>query len=1008
MKFREFVVHVICFSLFLYFLIPVAIEYFNYATITTTYLPHFHSNFPRPKLFLLSNDEQDRNWNGDVVNPLGQNTSVLRELIFIDGNLANVSWISKVGNKSIYSIKKSELSAKADHRVGWNKTIHILKYRHNLIFDSFVHRFQLVIGYDGSDDNVSITFQPGPQQYSTVSAQIFRISPPPYGTCLDLNSLENPNAKCINVRYVRFKSLINSTDPNVLIANVISMLHEPEYKFPFSFFFILIFGLIGLFSDITAITINDTIEEIHTMFFGACKSIIKTNCMFTQFPTSKFSQVLKYFGLCILCMYHIATITEQYSQYDIQSSMYEGPSLHQSNPFTAEFCVRPIQRSGRPKTNVSLSAYNLVDTLIEFKIQGCYTDLKYLEVGDDACVELIAMNNCDMNSNLSINFNASEYVLYFEWDHLEFTFRERLSSSFYKEDVMQITLYPIQGSSFTQLSAFQFEKGVYDQFRTLYFRGEFLKYPYVTNCIDNYQTKSSINNQFNSNSFSELFCLEEAYIEYNIARMTKLPRKTTRVVITPSKRSFDMKIAPKMTVFDYISWVSTAIGFWLSLCILGSAEICLDMLVKHIKLKTILSILIWAILSSALSYFLVLRFEEYFQYDISSDMTYKPTPDGLYLPQMSFSILDRPSYKLYGNHIPSSMENCNYLLNRVNPLENISIVDSFGTISSIDPAIVDHPLCYTHRRKLILLIDIGKLLGPWNSQKHKYITIRLWEYIDMKYNRRGEYDIYGMTHESESIVERHSTNYDRESFYKERRSISGYNLGLDMEDKEFFANFKFQFDYLYSELLKPPYHTHCQDYRDPETYRDSWYYYLLNSTMRGGKLSYSNPISGKNNVTRYGHVDDNFMHEYNTAMECIRRANLKTPCISITSKMVIQAKDPTKLPGKIVIEPKTTVFTIFTPKTRPIDFFMLLLDQIGFWMGINFVFVCVYSIKITEKTYNLISKYWRKHDIEANIQDDSESVIDVGLYGGRLIAMKKWKLKTEGKGREKENQKLKS
>lgn len=44
------------------------------------------------------------------------------------------------------------------------------------------------------------------------------------------------------------------------------------------------------------------------------------------------------------------------------------------------------------------------------------------------------------------------------------------------------------------------------------------------------------------------------------------------------------------------------------------------------------------------------------------------------------------------------------------------------------------------------------------------------------------------------------------------------------------------------------------------------------------------------------------------------------------SKMIIRSKDQLELPGKIVIESTTTIFTTFTPKIRAADFFILLFD----------------------------------------------------------------------------------
>lgn len=129
-----------------------------------------------------------------------------------------------------------------------------------------------------------------------------------------------------------------------------------------------------------------------------------------------------------------------------------------------------------------------------------------------------------------------------------------------------------------------------------------------------------------------------------------------------------------MTLFDYISYTSTVIRFWLDLCILGTALIHVDNFCSHRKCKMISKIMIHCILSLSLSTSLYLRFQEYFANDVSSDMRFYNTPVGL-LP-ISFSI----NYRILRRLKPSpadasaSMALCNDFFDRILLSQIFSIV----------------------------------------------------------------------------------------------------------------------------------------------------------------------------------------------------------------------------------------------------------------------------------------------------------------------------------------------
>lgn len=134
------------------------------------------------------------------------------------------------------------------------------------------------------------------------------------------------------------------------------------------------------------------------------------------------------------------------------------------------------------------------------------------------------------------------------------------------------------------------------------------------------------------------------------------------------------------------------------------------------------------------------------------------------------------------------------------------------------------------------------------------------------------YEITEIIHASESVVERHSLDFERDN-------IEGAYGVMNKLRSYFFANLKIQFDYLYFKLKEPPYRTKYRKYRDPETYLDSWYYCLLNRTMKGNRLSALITISSRNNQTKYFYTHSyKYMDIYTIVTECIRRARLKSSC----------------------------------------------------------------------------------------------------------------------------------
>lgn len=292
-----------------------------------------------------------------------------------------------------------------------------------------------------------------------------------------------------------------------------------------------------------------------------------------------------------------------------------------------------------------------------------------------------------------------------------------------------------------------------------------------------------------------------------------------------------------------------------------------------------------------------MRFEEYFLYEVSSELKFADTPHGHTLPDMTFRfnpIRPKPIQR-YNMSItlflgPSAMSMCEYFTKKY---ENIS-VSIGGTNNQTINLNSDGSRCAIQYSTPFISIDIGKNIGPWNNELHKFILLSTAQGLKLD-------NVY---HESSSILDR--TNDD----YSDSFEINVGNV-----------NNLLHLNYLFVKLLESPYRTDCEPYRDPEKYIPSWYSCYMNRTSRYGRISDEILTQGYNNMKRYWDIKV-FSYHPLIAMKCIADQHIKNPCQALTSQLTVLPRESGVYPGKILIEPKTMVSTIMSPKIRAIDFFI--------------------------------------------------------------------------------------
>lgn len=979
MKIRYLVVHSVCFILLIYFLAPVSIEYFNYKTITTTYTSHFLQPFPKPKLFIVESPElepqKEYGWESreEYESELDNETKseweeilkssalpTIHESININQYHLNVSLSStNVNNVSTYEaiIPKFSLP-NMDYKIWFiisSKLDLSSRYNKNEI-SRLARRYQLLIKYDISNDTYLFGFDPFLQ--SDISAQIFGSLNPPHGNCTFVGNI------CSRVRFARNTYIVNGKRPSLRYMNSITMIHVPDIKFSFSTFVILVMGIIGLFSDVTAINLVDATLSMIGRFFDTIKKKLKIAQ--NNFLPTLLYQTIIYFTLGTLCSLHAIYITGIHLQYNIQSTMNEGPSLAIQSDLIVKICAKHIfENSSLDEISVNERISVLYESFEEFKVQNCTNSIEY-SVSDDGqvCVEQTGSEKClslDQNELVSVMWKMSALI---GWIEQSSNIKVKYLLDNEKMD-NHMSINPTDRGLFHSAPTFRFRgANLKIVFKILYLKAEFLQFPYTTKCVQNLNPNISI---------IQLKCIEERYI---LQGQDSDVHYRLRLIVVMNQ-SMDIKVSPSMTMFDYISCLSTLLGFWLGLSIMGIAEFSIGLCCKKKTILLIGKLTIWVALSAFLSYFIVLRFQEYFQYDVSSELSFMDNPKNFLLPPLVLET-DCENAKLEGEDywtgseyyvkgpyypLKNAKEHCKWY-NLCQLLTNVSLVGVDGEKS-----------CYLNSRCYAIEIkhQIAKIrFGEiWNPKIHKFIL------IPMEYTNTSCV-VSGIKHSSDSV----------ETIWPQYGSHNPQPLPSHSSPHEFLGDHSVQFDYTYSKILESPYQTNCGEQKDPLEHDNSWYHCLINRSMHNGLLNRKILQSCDTGVKTYsmGWLKGKVPDVDQIKDQCITEANLRRPCQSWSSQVSYPPKRKDSFPGHIVIEPKSTVTYVLTPKIRSVDFFILLFDQIGFWLGFNFVFICLISIQYLE---NLLVFILGKSNHD---QNSKESTVNEDLFTGRRMnALKHWK-----------------
>lgn len=924
MKTRILILHLTCFTMLLYFVIPISKEYFNYSTITTTYLPSFHPLFPKPKLFLISNGGT-YNW------------TTLSDVIMVNNMNANIDRISKNGSIDVYELIVSEsISPMEDHVIRWDWNLDW-----KLLYERM--KYSLNITHEHSPDAITVKFD------STVgkphiSIQIFANNPIPINQC-KISDL----GMCLRVRY-NYHPISDKSYPLLKILNSISLLHIEKVKLSLSSYAILVLGLLGLFSDITAVSIVAT-------FLDMCYMLSYKLSRYSRPSIAKVQQVSVALLLLAMCTIHITHVTINFNQYNIESTMYEGPHLIELGPIKADICVHHYDSGDTSYVQPSANITDISGAVSRFFVNGCSSSPTLYSLGNNLCATLVSSYDCSMADNESI------YLLTFLWDTKRYANNAYDPRTYY----IEITLNPAMSGSLCESKTFDISYPTGElHYRLLYFRATFLKHPYVTGCRDIYSETGCRKQDY-------LSCKESKYVYQDYERIGISPNKYA-IIATASKHGIDVKVSSTMSLFDFISCTSSVIGFWLGLSILGLFELCIGTYKSRTYIFIASKIIVTGCLLIALSYFITQRFDEYLQYDVSTELVYSDTPHGIELPTLTYRFKKpyewnriRSEYDNRGiSYQPSATEACKKFMHQCQwKNTSLSIVGHDGIHDDMNISMNSNMKCHMVHDDLFISANIGEFIGSWNSYKHKYIMLHT-------------------THSCSAIVQN--------IYHMSESIVTTMNAHLSSDMIRF--NDRVEMDYLRVKLIESPYVTLCRKYRDPSTYTDSWYFNLINGTKFGNMTNDAIVTSEYDNSPRYYNRSNRNMGEIPiNAIKYIEKEKLNSPCYSITSVKSIRAKSTKRSTSHYIVEPKTIVSCIATPKIQPIDFFILLFDQIGFWLGMNFILVCILPFKLVAALTTLLGK---KHGSSTIVNYDTVSSHSQFDYmGKRMTSLKYWRKYSE-------------
>lgn len=264
-------------------------------------------------------------------------------------------------------------------------------------------------------------------------------------------------------------------------------------------------------------------------------------------PISKLYLIFIYFTLGILCLFHLIQITTVHQQYNIQSSMDEGLAPTEYSDITAKICFRHLyDNSTVDELNTTDRILMITGSVNNFRVLNCRNPIDS-SVSDDRfiCIESYGNKNCSENHDF-------KELMSIDWKMLDMiqSLENLLNMKFYwpahEKIEIQMSINPTDRGLFYQSPTFRIDDiSDVNDYQMLYMKAEFLEYPYSTKCVDKIPRKN------------RLKCLEEKYILRG--RDTKWQRTLT--ITVAATNSIDIKVSPSMTMFDYISCISTLL-YW--------------------------------------------------------------------------------------------------------------------------------------------------------------------------------------------------------------------------------------------------------------------------------------------------------------------------------------------------------------------------------------------------------------------------------------------------------------
>lgn len=967
MKCSTALICVVCLGLFSYFLIPIAKEYFTYETITTTHFPGSYTNFPSLSLFLCMN-VREYQWKQlrsskrkITVNLVTASEMISR--IKMNGQPLNSTFVKerrkqkwKYGRDAWFRIH-FETASNVDLNFLWEyqgltdltrDMIGSIRFPYvsywrgkgglynteegELFMDYrdrklYIARIIQKLGapydtgctnYNISLGNQTITSQDQCLQICESSKQNFSCTTCERSDCLFSSDLA-----------LRMKSPHRQT--TALIANSMNMLLEYTVKLDLSMFITLIFGLIGIFSDFSAMTILNLIEDL---YFNALKKIVDLGQLSTETAKKILNStdfVLRMIFV-LIGTYQLFHTTQQYFEYPISSATYFGKP-YSYYLFNASVCFRGVSEY----PNLTSDARHVFRNFELAKIYPLNASANRFSIMSSLTNNTLCfhISRVDDSYHDKQNF-VGEIALKVEINHGIFPFIDFRSEKAIVGPDPEITISTYHPRSyFMQLpSTFYSSKKLF----LFHSRIQYLEAPYETRCVHrkiNISVKHTSLNSYipeNYTNSHSLSCIEETYFVYamsgkygiqSVKKRLKYPYHSQIIAYTPSN-GVNIVTSKQMSVVDWISYVSTIIGFWLGICIFDSLRDWFLTFVKGVKWKKFTKALILFVLSSCLLYHMYTRFEEYFAYESVSSISFQTTPEGIILPPLIVIIVHESlsfSNFYHSSRIPPRNLSATFP-KKTEIFLNLTTTDFNGQEVAFPlPDLLTKNFIYTNH--ILMTLNIGESIGKFSSRRHKIIQIHLPD-----------------PDEPDSVTE--DLIFVLCFFLSDSpMNLVGekFNSYFDLSAVDFIMSlnsYKYKVSFSATQLLQSPYATQCKYYPDPETDPYSPFNCLMRALNSSSKLPNKLILPEMETRFRMGSGIDLEIIELMLS-RCRDEVNTRIDCETI--KDTGWKGEKKRYSPKITIEPSTTIRTIFFPKTGPIEFMILLVDVIGFWLGFSFYFL---------------------------------------------------------------------